>query len=1045
MPSALQPVQHIPFLPGIREDVDPTSAPPGMLRDAQNVRFGRAGAVYPRRGTKAVSRNSQNSNLTSSMTPGGTGTFTRTRSPYLLAGGLTWLRDETTEWFTSMGAHSTVVPYRQLGAVVDPGTVGATYGTRKYGVAINSLGYTCLAAATVGYLFQIFSPDGQIVFEQRTATATVIAASVVAVGGTFVCVYQDGVTLSAFVISNAGSAVSSISFGSTATVGTLVNSNADTGWDIAPASNGTQWYLAFQNAAATLRMDLFTGTTSAANNTQAVTAADTPCSIYADSSRVWLGWYDAPATVGSVRHRTFNISTLVAIDAALTLETAIATGGPPLIGPAVSGNGVSATAFAVWRTSQGSTSNYLTGCRYRHIAGTGLVGTQHTLWHHHPISKPDSSSRVWTVTGNQAPNCKFQRAILMTLYKEGSDSFSANEPMIACARPTTGIANGTGTGSAQPSALSLKTMFGAIAELNGRNLFAVPEVLRTGSGTTNNSLLQLALLEVRTDTAEPIRHCFGDGETLIVNGQPREFPGRIAPGGGTQLVKGGFETGFAYAPIVLTATQGGGGSLTSTGVYSWIFVFEWVDGLGRLQQGPPSVPYNLTLTGVNNSVTFTVTSLDGSDRQASGSIGDARLVAYRTQNNIPGVYLLETMPTASVSARDGTGAVTSVSSASDATIGAVAIPLYVSSGQKDNTLAPAARFGCQSEDRIHLGGGFNPYLSTASKQIFPGNAIAFSDSEAFQIAWPEPLFGMAYQDGSVIGFAETSIYVSGGEGPDDQGNGQFFTPRAICRDIGCVDWRTIVETARGIFFRSARGFYLLPRGNGAPIFVGAGVQRTFASTAFPTCFGAAVFCCSEHRTVRWLLSDGSTNTRVAIYDLDASETDPQAGWSYDTYTDQLAAIGPWPSGLALIDASFSSSTRIGYLEQATPAFLGDGSNGQAITSAIETCDIRSAGPAGWFKLQTATCLMSASDGGTVTITVTPDGDGQTALSEARSMPVVTGSLYQFAAPAFNNCSAVKLRYSCVRTTSTRGPTFHALTLEQNQVGGARRTTTAERT
>lgn len=1052
MPSALQPLQHVPFLPGIREDVDPASAPPGMLRDAMNVRFGRAGAVYPRRGTKAIGRDAQNSALSSVMTPNGTGNFTRIRSPYLLANGVTWLRDQTSERFTSMGAFSTVVPYREISAAVDPGAAGETYGRTKYGVAVNSLGYTCFAVGAAGALFRVFNPDGEIVFEQTFGSSGFRnAASVVAVGQSFACVYQVGTTLTGFMINNAGSSVSDIAVASTTTVGTLSAANADNGWDICPAANGTEWYLAFQNAAATLRIDRFSVTTSAANVTQAITAADTPCSIYADGSLVWLGWYEDPAATGNVRHRTFNISTLAAVGAVATLETVVATAGPPLIGPVnptATPNDYGATTLAVWRTSQGSASNYVTGCRYRYLLSGTIAGTgsTRTLWHHHPISKPDSQSRVWCITGNQAPNCSFQRAVLMTMYKEASEGFADNEPMIAVARPTVEVSNGTGANSGLPSALSQKTMFGAIAEFQGRNIFAVPEVLRKGTGATNNSLMQLILLECRTITAEPIRHCLSDGETLVVNGQLREFTARLAPGLGQQIVKGGNETGFAYAPIVLTATELGGGSLTALGVYSWIFVYEWVDGLGRLQQSSPSVPYNFTLTGVNNLVRFTVTSLDGSDRQQTTSINKgARLVAYRTLNGVPGVYYLDSFPTDAVTARSATtGVVTIDSSASDATMSAVNIPLYVSSGVKQFTLAPPGRFGCQSEDRIHIGGGFNPYISHASMQIFPGTNIDFTDSDAFKIAWPEPLTGMAYQDGTVIGFCETSIYVCGGDGPDDQGNGQFGSPRALCRDVGCSDWRTIVETARGVFFRGTRGFYLLPRGNGVPVFIGAGVQRLLSSTAYATCLGAAAFQCSEHRTVRWLLTTGSAEV-VAIYDLDASEADPQAGWSYDTFTSRTAAIGTWPDGLATMCSSFATSTRIGYLEQLTPAFLGDASNTQAITSAIETCDLRSAGPAGWFKLQTATCLMSDCDGSTMTITVTCDGDGNTPLSEARAMPVQTGSLYEFAAPASNNCTAAKFRFSCARTASTRGPTFHALTLEQNQVGGARRTTTAERT
>ncbi|HYO96975.1 MAG TPA: hypothetical protein VER33_20830, partial [Polyangiaceae bacterium] len=261
------------------------------------------------------------------------------------------------------------------------------------------------------------------------------------------------------------------------------------------------------------------------------------------------------------------------------------------------------------------------------------------------------------------------------------------------------------------------------------------------------------------------------------------------------------------------------------------------------------------------------------------------------------------------------------------------------------------------------------------------------------------------------------------------------------RDIGCLDWRSIVETSRGFMFPSARGFYLLPRGNGAPVFIGAAVQERFSASEYPETLGAAAYACSEHRTVRWLVRSGN-DTPVVVYDLDASESDPNQGWSYDTHSSQLAAIGRWPSGLALMQASFSSSSRIGYLEQLTPVYTGDGSNSQAITSAIETADIRSAGPAGYFKLMSATALLSEPDGGTLTITITTDGSS---LVTPFAMTSQSGSVYRHVAPANVNCTAAQVRLSCVRTTATRGPTFHALTLEQTPIAGGRRTTTAERT
>lgn len=1041
MTSALQSPQHIALLPGIREDVDPTAAPLGTLSDAQNVRYGRLGGIYPRYGTDQILTAAQTTSFSSSNVAAATGTYTKDGTPFTLAGGTTWIRDQTTGILVASGGHSRTVPYRELGAP-NPATIPSVMVA--YGVAMNSAGYTLVIT---GSQARVYHPSGALVWEADDGFTDVIASRCVAVGADFVYVYQRGATLSGYRVRDVGVLVGGGISRQSATPATFPFLSTS-GWDICAAANGTQWFSVIQSAGGTLRMDLYNlPATSVANNTQAVTVADTACTIYADANRVWLGWYENPAVDGFVRHRTFNVSTLAAIDATQQIDAVPIDGGPPLIGPAVTGNTYSATAFAVWRYGTATACH----TKFRHVIGNATVGTVRLLSNFTPLSKPSSQNRIWTMSGNRSTNCTTQRAVMFQMYSTIDEDY--DEPQIACSRKLTEAPDA----SFRLCASGRARTFASIGEYQGRETFCLPEVLLKGDATAG-PLLSYMLFETRSFTAEPFRATLNDSEMLTVMGQPREFRGmRTAPAFVSAVKngqgKGGVEIGFAYAPVVFTATQAGGGSLTATGNYSWIFIFESVDSYGRVHRSAPSAPYTIAALGVGNTkVTFEVTSLDGSDRLASWFSNSVSIVAYRTKSAQPGVYYRESGIGGSAGLLTTDGIVTYVSTVSDTTLGDIGSVLYTDGGVKDNDLAPAARFACLTEDRIVLGGLFNPYLTQVSKQIFAGFPVEFSSSDAFTIAWPEPLTALAYQDGSIIGFADSAIYVVGGDGPDDTGQGSFTTPRAICRDIGCPEslggWRSVVETGRGIFFRSARGFYLLPRGNGVPQFIGAGVQRMFSATAYPACFASAVYQHADHRTVRWLLATGSSlgsSTRVAIYDLDASERDPLAGWSYDTFAQNLCTIGAWPNGFAIITAALTFG--LGYLEQATPTQLGDYNSTEAITSAIETNDWRLAGPAGQFKLLTCTVLFSAPDGGTTvtTCTLTPDGDGASATALASTGISASGAAYRTIATAAPTCSSARFRISAARQFTKRGGAMHAMTLEVNPVGGARRTTTAERT
>ncbi len=94
-----------------------------------------------------------------------------------------------------------------------------------------------------------------------------------------------------------------------------------------------------------------------------------------------------------------------------------------------------------------------------------------------------------------------------------------------------------------------------------------------------------------------------------------------------------------------------------------------------------------------------------------------------------------------------------------------------------------------------------------SAPLVSGEARWFSD--VFTI----PIDALASQDGAIVAYSETEIYVVRGDGPPENGgNGtEFSPPQRITSDSGCIEPRSIVTTSAGTFFQSSRGLDLLTR------------------------------------------------------------------------------------------------------------------------------------------------------------------------------------------------------------------------------------------
>jgi hypothetical protein len=75
-----------------------------------------------------------------------------------------------------------------------------------------------------------------------------------------------------------------------------------------------------------------------------------------------------------------------------------------------------------------------------------------------------------------------------------------------------------------------------------------------------------------------------------------------------------------------------------------------------------------------------------------------------------------------------------------------------------------------------------------------------------------PIVALASMDDKLILFKGDRVFYILGDGPDDTGgNNDYTPPQRIASDCGCLDWRSVVSTHDGVYFMSAQGRKLLTR------------------------------------------------------------------------------------------------------------------------------------------------------------------------------------------------------------------------------------------
>lgn len=1016
---------HVQLIPGMRNDLTRENAPAGTLYAAQNVRYGKSGGISIRRGTSLVP----------SATVGTTHEIQNHALSYLSsAGGETALLGtvegksfalDTNGQFSFCGRFSTCLPIaRTLGLITER---DSGFGETRYGVASNPDGYTLIAAGNGGGTITsvIQSSDGTRL-AYNTALGTKCAA--ICVDDSLVLVVQNSTDLTAYVYTvTAG--VPAVASASIATLD--VNTR---NWDIAPGPP-TFWYLIRQTNGTTLTLASLNLTPAIVNAAIATNTVSGNCrctvAFVAANFRIWMGWCDAGAS--SVRARAYSSISGTAVCAVTTIATGTL---PPLIGPPPSGS-TSSAVFTVNNVSSSAPSlTYGTLTLPANAANPATVASD-SIYFVHALSKPDSGQRSWvvtlpTTTGFAVFGAVFAQRFLLLAWE--TETRTGASVQLATDVFEQDLLIGFPAGD----------LFFAVSEQSGICLAALPRRLRITSGTVAAAGLNgLDLFKYESVESHASRSVVSIGRTAVVAGQPVEtFANAFgialnSSGGGLPTSRNGSsEIGFSGAPqIVSLVESSSGGGLATTGTYSYTVVTEWIDMFGRRHRSTPSAPKTITLTGVNNAVTITITCPDYGERWARAISTVPVHHVYRTEDDGQVHFRVTPGAGAPGAYAPGSGTAAFLDLMSDANLTLIGDAVYVDAALCDYSLAPSCRFVWRDEKRVWFGGLWEADQVACSLDLIPGQPIEFSDFEGlngpvFRVLVGEPVTGGAYQDGVNYVFGKRAIYAFSGDGPDRQGNGDFSRPRVITTEVGCVDYRSVIATSLGIFFQSDRGIELLPRGGGNPVFVGAGIQGLLDT--FPIVLGAALYADSASRTVRFLVSNSNSlvGSAVAVYDLDIR------AWSYDIYPFAHSVIGSWPTGIVFGFAD-QSETECACIESNDIAYE-DFSN--PVTMELITHTMRPWGLTGYGRLNSAQALLSRASGADqLTFTATVDGAD---VSKSFTLDSTSGALYR-ELTIVRECTGFYFTVSLQRAGLPNWPTIHGITVEAQQLEGSRRLPASE--
>lgn len=390
-------------------------------------------------------------------------------------------------------------------------------------------------------------------------------------------------------------------------------------------------------------------------------------------------------------------------------------------------------------------------------------------------------------------------------------------------------------------------------------------------------------------------------QTAIIDNQLYIAGGAVQSFAGRQVV----EAGFLNRPVILSATpSNGAGAITSGQLYAIAATFEWYDEQGRFHTSEPSDVTEVTMGGSDDTITVSVTTplslRCNSTNQVYG--GATKVVIWRSLA-APDKQLLR--DNASVVSPGNFGQeVSVVLTQSDANLSDEAV-IYTqgASGARSGPNAFVSPLPCRyiwpSSDKLLTGGLPQDTQIQESRAAFPNEPITWAANQGGLSAAPERVLGVVRLDERRIALTANGLVEFTGEGLDLNGVGDLGSPRRLPSPGGLYGgfdgWRSLVETHVGIYFQlAADSIFLLPRGGGAPVFVGKPVRDTLAS--FPT-ITSATYLKTEQLVCFTCNNLAGNDSVILVHDLDHGQ------WFVDTDTTALTSSCEYGGRLVILRSS----------------------------------------------------------------------------------------------------------------------------------------------
>lgn len=938
----------IPFGTGVREDVDPKVMPDGALKRVENLRLTREGRLVLRYGYTAIALTSQRSFNTSLLN----------LKPYDLAsydgrllaigkrsgvGGGTlediydYVDEPRYKWRSSSNdQEQRLCPVTNLRDV--PGIAAFSSSADRIDVAAGG-GRVCLVYNVSSSVVGVWIADAEthsLLLEQSILNLT--APRVVAVGSVF---YIAG-------IASAGTSVplyrydpsaddqsftaltDAYAAGAAVSLMDMEENEAGDGFSVAIARNATP--------AVTIKR--FSSAGAAVQTITGPAAVMTQIAVFEQAARVHLVAVETADT--HVDLYTYAISSGLIENTTLNLASSLTTVRQPSV------NALSATLTVAFQDAVNAD-----------VVDVVLDASTHTLASTTTEHRQQLNSKL-------ASNAAWGAAFYATLIAESTTTF-AHCLMMSYSGNVVGAFIDRGIAAAGHA-----NTLPSLAKDLSTGKFYWARLVNDGDDRT-----RAVMTEFEVGSTARRQTCVIDGQLLIAGGVVQRYAGR-------HLV----EAAYPSRPVIITATpSNGAGSLTPSALYAVSCIYEWYDETRRLHQSEPSDVTEVTMGVADDTITLSVQGpltgrLDGTEASSSLKIisfqslaaPDKQLLRAANANSNNGQALLEQSLTLTLSDTDLSDEASIYTQASS---GARSGPNAFVSPQPASAIWASA-------SRVLTAQLPNDYQIQESRPPFPNEPISWAENLGGFGAGPERMLAVASLDERRIGWSGNGIYEWSGEGLDINGVGDLGSPRRLPSLGGLyggatpnLAWRSIVETSIGIFFQLASdSIFLIPRGGGAPVFVGAPVQDTLA--LYPVITSATYL--KNSQVVCFTCNDaGATDSVILVYDIGSEQ------WFVDTDTTALLSSCEYQGRLVILranntielqDAAYPPSSFLtATIETGTLYPFGKGGEGQIdeiqlFAEFLGACNV--------------VLSLSFDDGATYPVTLTK------AVSAASALPIKWG-------------------------------------------------------